>query len=134
MVDELGAGQVLLLISDCPGTQDDLLPGQEQTGNRILKTESMSDGGTGITSRKATVQTHPPPTSRWTSAARFAPARSSKAEKTAQRNASWRNIEAGQRLPRRAIRHRGLGCSHRHDLAGEHRGIAGVHEFYIRKG
>ena len=24
MVDELAAGQVLLLISDCPGTQDDL--------------------------------------------------------------------------------------------------------------
>ena len=26
MVDELATGQVLLLVSDCPGTQDDLFP------------------------------------------------------------------------------------------------------------
>ncbi len=47
MVDELGAGQVLLLISDCPGTPDDLFAWAKQTGNRILKTEKMADGGTG---------------------------------------------------------------------------------------
>lgn len=47
MVDELSAGQVLLLISDCPGTPDDLFAWAQQTGNQIVKTEKMPDGGTG---------------------------------------------------------------------------------------
>ena len=59
MVDELGAGQVLLLISDCPGTQDDLFAWAKQTGNRILKTESMPDGGTGYHIQKGDSVNHP---------------------------------------------------------------------------
>lgn len=47
MMDELSAGQVLLLVSDCPGTPDDLFAWVKQTGNQILKTEKMPDGGTG---------------------------------------------------------------------------------------
>jgi TusA-related sulfurtransferase len=47
MVDELSAGQVLLLVSDCPGTPDDLFAWAKLTGNQILKTEKMPDGGTG---------------------------------------------------------------------------------------
>ena len=47
MVDELATGQVLLLVSDCPGTPDDLFAWAKQTGNQILKTEKMPDGGTG---------------------------------------------------------------------------------------
>lgn len=52
MVDELTAGQVLLLISDCPGTQDDLFAWAGLTGNEIAKTEKMPDGGTGYHIRK----------------------------------------------------------------------------------
>ena len=59
MVDELGAGQVLLLISDCPGTQDDLFAWSKHTGNRILKTESMPDGGTGYHIQKGDSAKHP---------------------------------------------------------------------------
>src|SRR5574340_1272760 len=59
MVDELGAGQVLLLISDCPGTQDDLFAWARQTGNRILKTERMPDGGTGYHIQKGASTKHP---------------------------------------------------------------------------
>ncbi|MBI5005910.1 MAG: sulfurtransferase TusA family protein [Nitrosomonadales bacterium] len=47
MVDELSPGQVLLLVSDCPGTPDDLFVWAKQTGNQILKTEKMPEGGTG---------------------------------------------------------------------------------------
>ena len=47
MVDELAAGQVLLLISNCPGTLDDLFAWAKLTGNQILKHEDMSDGGVG---------------------------------------------------------------------------------------
>lgn len=47
MVDDLNAGQVLLLVSDCPGTHDDLLAWAKQTGNQVLKTEKLTEGGTG---------------------------------------------------------------------------------------
>jgi len=47
VVDDLKCEQVLLLISDCPGTQDDLLAWTEQTSNNVLKAEAMPDGGTG---------------------------------------------------------------------------------------
>ena len=46
MVDELNPGQVLLLISNCPGTPDDLFSWAELTGNQVIKTEKM-DNGTG---------------------------------------------------------------------------------------
>ena len=47
MVDDLEAGQILLLVSDCPGTQDDLFSWAKQTGNQILHSEKMPQGGTG---------------------------------------------------------------------------------------
>lgn len=47
MVDDLETGQVLLLISDCPGTHDDLLAWTKQTGNQVLKADKMPDGATG---------------------------------------------------------------------------------------
>ena len=59
MVDELAAGQVLLLVSDCPGTQDDLFAWAKQTGNRILKTERMPEGGTGFHIQKGTAVKQP---------------------------------------------------------------------------
>jgi len=48
MMDELSPGQVLLLVSDCPGTPDDLFAWAKQTGNAVIKTEKMPEGGTGF--------------------------------------------------------------------------------------
>jgi TusA-related sulfurtransferase len=47
VVDDLKNEQILLLISDCPGTKDDLFAWAAQTHNDVLKTEAMPDGGTG---------------------------------------------------------------------------------------
>ena len=58
MVDELVAGQVLLLISDCPGAPDDLFAWAKQTGNQILKTEKISEGGTGYYIQKGKAPAH----------------------------------------------------------------------------
>lgn len=62
VVDDLKNEQILLLISDCPGTRDDLFAWAEQTRNNIMGTEAMPDGGTGYyimkgqgTARKANV-------------------------------------------------------------------------------
>lgn len=45
IMDELAPGQVLLLISDCPGTPDDLSAWARQTGNSLIRTEKSADGG-----------------------------------------------------------------------------------------
>lgn len=47
MVDELEAGQILLLVSDCPGTKDDLYAWAKQTGNTVLEAQKLSEGGIG---------------------------------------------------------------------------------------
>jgi TusA-related sulfurtransferase len=47
VVDDLKMDQIMLLISDCPGTRDDLFAWAEQTHNKVLKTEAMPDGGIG---------------------------------------------------------------------------------------
>lgn len=47
MVDLLEPGQVLLLVSDCPGTHDDLLSWTRQTGNQLLRSEKQPDGSNG---------------------------------------------------------------------------------------
>ena len=45
LVDDLKPGEVLMLLSDCPGTQDDLFAWAKQTDNHIVRTERRSDGG-----------------------------------------------------------------------------------------
>ena len=58
VVDDLKNEQVLLLISDCPGTRDDLFAWAEQTRNNVLKTEAMPDGGTGYYIKKGKGEPH----------------------------------------------------------------------------
>ena len=44
MIDTLESGQVLKLVSDCPGTHDDLVAWTRQTGNQLLRTEKQGTG------------------------------------------------------------------------------------------
>lgn len=58
IVDDLKEDQTLLLISDCPGTQDDLIAWARQTGNQVLKTERMAGGGIGFYIKKGKGKPH----------------------------------------------------------------------------
>ena len=44
IVDDLRPGEVMLLLSDCPGTQDDLFAWTKYTDNNIARTERRPDG------------------------------------------------------------------------------------------
>ena len=57
VVNDLANEQILLLVSDCPGTRDDLFAWAEQTGNQVLKTEPATGGGTGYYVMKGTGET-----------------------------------------------------------------------------
>lgn len=52
ILDALKDGQVLLLLSDCPGTRDDLFAWAKQTGNEVIHTEARARGATGYYVRK----------------------------------------------------------------------------------
>ncbi len=58
MVDDLDPGQILLLVSDCPGTPDDLFAWAKQTGNQVLSTEKQASGGTGYYIQKGKASAH----------------------------------------------------------------------------
>ena len=52
VLDDLLAGEVLKLISDCPGTRDDLLSWPKYADVEILKTEKLPRGGAAYYIRK----------------------------------------------------------------------------------
>jgi len=52
VIDELLAGEVMLLISDCPATRDDLHSWPKYADVEIVKTEKLPRGGTGYYIRK----------------------------------------------------------------------------------
>lgn len=52
MVDDLPPGGTLLLISDCPGTPDDLHSWAGFTGNEVITTEHLEGGKRGFLIRK----------------------------------------------------------------------------------
>jgi TusA-related sulfurtransferase len=52
VVDGLAPGQVLRLVSDCPGTRDDLISWARQTGNEVVAIEPGKDGSSAYFLRK----------------------------------------------------------------------------------
>ena len=52
ILEDLRDGQVLLLLSDCPGTRDDLFAWARQTGNEVTHTVPRERGATGYYLRK----------------------------------------------------------------------------------
>lgn len=53
ILDDLQPEQVLMLISDCPGTQDDLFSWCKYTGNQLLSVSRQADGKTAYALKKA---------------------------------------------------------------------------------
>jgi TusA-related sulfurtransferase len=52
ILEGLRDGQVLMLLSDCPGTRDDLFAWARQTGNEVIHSEPRARGATGYFVRK----------------------------------------------------------------------------------
>jgi TusA-related sulfurtransferase len=53
IIDDLQPGQSMQLLSDCPGTSDDLFAWCKFTGNELLTAIKQADGKTAYTLRKA---------------------------------------------------------------------------------
>lgn len=61
VMDDLQPGQVLLLVSNCPGTSDDLFAWVKYTDNEIVSTLRQGDHKTGYYIRKGKTTTRPTP-------------------------------------------------------------------------
>ena len=53
LIDDLQPGQTLRLISDCPGTADDLFSWAKVTGNVVLGSQKQADGKTAYMIQRA---------------------------------------------------------------------------------
>ncbi len=53
LIDDLQPGQTLRLISDCPGTSDDLFSWAKVTGNVVLGSQKQADGKTAYLIQRA---------------------------------------------------------------------------------
>ncbi|MDP1635478.1 MAG: sulfurtransferase TusA family protein [Gallionellaceae bacterium] len=53
LIDDLQPGQTLRLISDCPGTSDDLFSWAKVTGNVVLGSQKQADGKTAYMIQRA---------------------------------------------------------------------------------
>jgi len=53
LIDDLQPGQILRLISDCPGTADDLFAWAKVTGNVVLGSQKQADGKTAYLIQRA---------------------------------------------------------------------------------
>ena len=53
LIDDLQAGQTLCLISDCPGTADDLFAWAKVTGNVVLGSQKQAEGKTAYRIQRA---------------------------------------------------------------------------------
>lgn len=52
VVEDMSAGEILLLKSDCPGTRDDLFSWAKAAGNEVVRSEKLPDGVTEYYLRK----------------------------------------------------------------------------------
>lgn len=59
LLDELAEGETLLMISDCPGTRDDLFAWARVTGNQVTASGRRADGGHGYLIRKGRAERPP---------------------------------------------------------------------------
>lgn len=53
IVDDLQPGQTLTLVSDCPGTADDLFAWARYTGNQVLESRKLESGKTAYVVQRA---------------------------------------------------------------------------------
>ncbi len=134
MVDELAPGQVLLLISDCQGTPDDLFAWAELTGNQVIKTEKQSDGSTGYHIQKGGAGSRPAAQVSLDIRGSVCPGPIVEAKKLLNGMQSGEVLKLVSDCPGVQSDISGWASATGMTLLDMLEPAAGVHEFYIRKG
>ncbi len=133
VMDDLQSGQVLLLISNCPGTSDDLFAWVKYTDNQIVSTVRQGDHKTGYYIQKGKAATRPPPNAVLDIRGVSCPGPIIEAKKLLEAMQPGEVLQLISNCPGSPddiatwVRTRSL------ELAGMHESTRGEFEFYIRK-
>jgi TusA-related sulfurtransferase len=133
VMDDLQQGQVLLLISNCPGTSDDLFAWVKYTDNQIDSTVRQGDNKTGYYIRKGKAATRPAPNAVLDIRGVSCPGPIIEAKKLLDAMQPGEVLQLISNCPGSPadvtawVKNRSL------ELAGMHESTRGEYEFYIRK-
>ena len=133
VIDDLQQGQVLLLISNCPGTSDDLFAWVKYTDNEIAATVKQGDNKTGYYIRKGKAAAHQLPNAVLDIRGVSCPGPIIEAKKLLDAMQPGEVLKLISNCPGSPsdvaawVRTKSL------ELAGTHESARGEYEFYIRK-
>lgn len=133
VIDDLQRGQVLLLISDCPGTSDDLFAWVKYTDNQIAATAMLGGKKTGYYIQKGKAAPHPQPHAVLDIRGVSCPGPIVEAKKLLNAMQSGEVLELISNCPGSPSDVRAWVKTKSLELAAMHESARGEHHFYIRK-
>ncbi len=133
VIDDLRVGQVLLLISDCPGTSDDLFAWVKYTDNQIAATARMGGKKTGYYIQKGKAAPHPRPHAVLDIRGVSCPGPIVEAKKLLDAMQSGEVLELISNCPGAPADVKAWVKTGSLGLAAMHEGARGEYHFYIRK-
>lgn len=133
VIDDLQPGQVLLLISNCPGTSDDLFAWVKYTDNEIAMTVRLGDSKTGYYIRKGKATPHPQPNAVLDIRGVVCPGPIVEAKKLLDAMQSGEVLQLISNCPGSPADINAWVRTQALELAGMHESARGEYEFYIRK-
>lgn len=133
VMDDLQPGQVLLLISNCPGTSDDLFAWVKYTDNQISATARLADNKTGYYVRKGKTASHPKPNAILDIRGVVCPGPIVEAKKLLDAMQPGEVLELITNCPGAPADINAWVRSKALELAGMHESARGEYVFYIRK-
>ena len=133
ILDDLLPGQVLLLISNCPGTSDDLFAWVKYTDHQIASTVKQGDDKTGYYIRKGKAANRPPPNAVLDIRGVSCPGPILEAKKLLDAMQPGEVLQLISNCPGSPADVSAWVRSRSLELAGMHESTRGEYQFYIRK-
>jgi TusA-related sulfurtransferase len=133
LLDDLQLGQVLLLISNCPGTSDDLFAWVKYTDHQIALTVRLGDNKTGYYIQKGKAAPHPRPNAVLDIRGVSCPGPIVEAKKLLDAMQPGEVLQLISNCPGAPADVNAWVRTKSLELAGMHESARGEYEFYIRK-
>lgn len=133
VIDDLQVGQILLLISNCQGTSDDLFAWVKYTDNRIASTVRLGDNKTGYYIQKGRAAVLPRPNAVLDIRGVICPGPIIEAKKLLDAMQPGEVLQLISNCPGSPADVESWAKTTSLELAGMHESARGEYEFYIRK-
>lgn len=133
VVDDLPAGQTMMLISDCPGTSDDLYAWARYTGNKVLSSERLDGSRVAYTILRGAEGAYPTANITLDMRGVSCPGPILEAKKLLQGLKPGEVLLLVSNCPGSVADVESWAEATDVDLLAQHESARGVHEFYLKK-